>query len=529
MIYRDIKGSPLTNAEIDANFREIVPNNYVTPEMFGPIDGINDEIQIQAAINSLPSAGGIVMLSSKTYNLYNSIVIGNGTATTKSTKTNIRLIGSGIGGDEICVVGYGDGTRLHWSGSSGGTMIYLNGPISGAEISNMTLDGNLNASTGIDLFNPQFSNFNNIILCNMAATAANNYTEYAVRLRAVPTSIANQVSRGAISNTFNKLIIRFSSMTYNGMSIGDDVSALNNIGSPANNTIWDCLQNIFTDCTFTANSTDLSYKTAALMLCFTDNSSFFQCLVTHFWNQQTIDNYGVGLRIKPPQPSRYGNSDDIFMAQGFPCEIGFYNTAILRGIEVDNTRVIAGGGVGWSPVNYAGISIHNFGINDGETFPDIDGIWGYTSRGEYYTPRALGYRGAILTANSALTTSSGVASILTFSSVQSNDDYIWSSDDPELFRVVKSGLYLVNLTCNWAANSTGVRKIQLLKASTKTGTYNEIAKSIIAATPTSSTSNNIVWTGYLISGYYLQFKGTQTSGVSLDMETYYEASVIRLR
>ena len=85
-------------------------------------DGTNDEAEIEAAINALPSGGGVVYLLEGTYNIGTTIDI---------AKSNVSLIGSGkatklLLGANVDVIVVGDGTN----------------PYEGIVISNLQIDGN---------------------------------------------------------------------------------------------------------------------------------------------------------------------------------------------------------------------------------------------------------------------------------------------------------------------------------------------------------------------------------------------------
>ena len=95
---------------------------------------------IQAAIDDLPNSGGIVFVPPGTYDISTALLIGDGTSSAVSTKQHIRVIGAGIGGTDTGSTT--QSTRIRWTGSAGGTMVHVRGPIRGVEFGNFFLDAN---------------------------------------------------------------------------------------------------------------------------------------------------------------------------------------------------------------------------------------------------------------------------------------------------------------------------------------------------------------------------------------------------
>jgi hypothetical protein len=103
-----------------------------------PLGGtLDDQPQIQAAINNPPSNGGIIMLMPGVYNIGSTIMV---------SKDGVKLRGYG-GCRNDQPGGTSDPlTKLLWKGSAGGTVVQLipsatNGQIQDLEISNLTIDG----------------------------------------------------------------------------------------------------------------------------------------------------------------------------------------------------------------------------------------------------------------------------------------------------------------------------------------------------------------------------------------------------
>jgi len=94
-------------------------------------DGVNDEEEINAAINTLPPAGGKVVLLEGTYNIGSSITI---------LKSNVTLEGSGPGTKLFLV----NGANTHVIRVGNGSTSLNN-----IKISNLQIDGNKTNQTGI--------------------------------------------------------------------------------------------------------------------------------------------------------------------------------------------------------------------------------------------------------------------------------------------------------------------------------------------------------------------------------------------
>lgn len=120
---------------------------------------------LQNAINALPASGGRCVTLPATpsaagsWDISSTINIGNGTAGAASSVNGVCIRGSGSGGL------YGSyGTTLTWSGTSGGTMFSVNGPINNYELSNVNLNGNNSAGTILLQNSVRFSDLHNLYI-----------------------------------------------------------------------------------------------------------------------------------------------------------------------------------------------------------------------------------------------------------------------------------------------------------------------------------------------------------------------------
>jgi Pectate lyase superfamily protein len=147
--------------------------NYVSVANFGAVgNGMTDDTAaIQAAINSLPNDGGVVLFQAKNYKITGTLVIGDGTSTTLSTKRGVVLRGAGLPNTPTgypSLQGYtaSTGPKLTWAGGAV-PMISVNGPLQGWGIQNLFLDGaSINGVVGIAVTSAQFGDNSNLTIQN---------------------------------------------------------------------------------------------------------------------------------------------------------------------------------------------------------------------------------------------------------------------------------------------------------------------------------------------------------------------------
>lgn len=143
-------------------------------------DGVTDDtVAIQKAINAAGAAGGgTVWFPAKDFVITSTLNIGDGSNTKFSTINGIHLKGEGmayvLSGDSFYSEIPMSGTRLLWKGPAGGTMIRMNGPLSGCGVEDMSLDGIRYSATQagkcldiISLNNGYFKNVQGISFSNI--------------------------------------------------------------------------------------------------------------------------------------------------------------------------------------------------------------------------------------------------------------------------------------------------------------------------------------------------------------------------
>lgn len=128
-------------------------------------DGVTDDSAlIQSCLDQLPATGGTVYLPNGAIAVAANIVLGT------SAKQNRRLVGAGAGhvhntGSQI------DGTKLLWTGASGGTMVTSSATagaggqfLNGCFLENLVLDGANLANVGWSIVSMRFGGTNNVTI-----------------------------------------------------------------------------------------------------------------------------------------------------------------------------------------------------------------------------------------------------------------------------------------------------------------------------------------------------------------------------
>ena len=153
------------------------PSEHVNVRNFGAVgDGVADDTAaIQAAINSLPNDGGIVLFpSGKNYKITSTLSIGNGTTSAVSVKRGVILRGDGVpntptGSPSLNGYTATAGPKLTWAGSAS-NMIAINGPLQGWGVQNLFLDGaSIAGVNGLVVNSASFGDCSNLTIQNCVA------------------------------------------------------------------------------------------------------------------------------------------------------------------------------------------------------------------------------------------------------------------------------------------------------------------------------------------------------------------------
>lgn len=185
---------------------------------------------IQEAINILPANGGRILLPAlnSPYILHQTITAGNGNSSTTSTVDGIVLEGDGSGNTDSEAFPITAGTTFTWNGPAGGTMVDIEGPISGMHLSGIQFkcNGTARAATGL-LSNHSFnSRFNDFQFNGCSGYAIKNYAY------GQPTGIVT----GANNNFWEQIsIYAGGSATASGWQIGAGTFSLGDFLDVAQN------------------------------------------------------------------------------------------------------------------------------------------------------------------------------------------------------------------------------------------------------------------------------------------------------
>ncbi len=119
---------------------------------------------IQAAINALPTTGGIVCLQTGTYTQTTGLTFGDGSTTQASTRTQIKLRGLGFSTEWNTSLPDA-ATIIDCTAVTSGPCIQINGPLDNWEVSNLKLAGVHGTNTiGIYVLSARFGNVHDLAI-----------------------------------------------------------------------------------------------------------------------------------------------------------------------------------------------------------------------------------------------------------------------------------------------------------------------------------------------------------------------------
>lgn len=170
---------------------------------------------INEATRVLPVTGGVIEAPCGEVDIADTLVIGNGTPTTKSTTDAISLIGCGAGrGDDVAVPSAG-ATTLKWTGAPGGTVLKVAGPIGQVGVYDLQIDAQA-ADIGLDIAHSHGSSYKRLSIVHSRvagfrmqavdyrfpgmATGNNNNIVESVIVSAIAGGVAGQIGQ-AVPNT----------------------------------------------------------------------------------------------------------------------------------------------------------------------------------------------------------------------------------------------------------------------------------------------------------------------------------------
>ncbi len=214
---------------------------------------------IAEATDDLPANGGTVLLPTGDIKLFQTVTVGQGTATSRSLVNSIGLIGQGSGrGDDEAFPTTG-ATRLLWMGPAGGTVIKIMGPIGNVIISDLQIDANLStpADIGLDIVHSYSSSYKNLNIIH--------WNLIGIRSMAVDYNFA-AMANGNNGNLFESVVV--------SASPGGSSSVAGQFGqaAPNVNSIFDFASNTFVNCSFRGGAG------VGLELRFADNNTFLMSI-----------------------------------------------------------------------------------------------------------------------------------------------------------------------------------------------------------------------------------------------------------
>jgi len=319
-------GSGTLNSWISVGSMYVQPNGFT-------------RAAIQAAIASLGSGGGVVYCPPGTYNIDNSLLIGDGTESSPSTYNNITLLGAGMGGSEF-FKGSGSGdayvggaTVLQWTSAGGGVLVYVRGRITGCKIENIVLDGGNHVGRLIDADRATLLRVNNVLGYHWSgdfSTVIHNNSQY-------------YYSAGSMEQVWTNVHMR--------NPYGNDAHGLD-IASP-----WDGNCHNVSECTFVGCSFSRSPQptNVGLRLGYCDHITL---LKTFFCTDQLGYTAGYGIQINPY--SGY---------PAYPQDITLHGSPIIGGVHYLG---VAHGGTDWTSTVAPAVIFYPYYTADSQIVPPAD-------------------------------------------------------------------------------------------------------------------------------------------------------------
>lgn len=390
-------------------------------------DGTTDDTAaLQSLINSIGANGGVIFFPPGTYKISSTLVLGNGTASTISTRNGIRLIGSG----QSKISGFG-ATNIKWAGGAG-RMFLIEGPIQGVEIGWMNIECENLATIGIEARSVRGSSFHDLCI--------HNHT-----LHGFAGVVQTSQTEGSFANSMRNVQIA---------SLGTSAAGIILHGDPVALIDW-------TESTF--DTILIFYHGGAgskgLWLGFSDGNLFNNLHVIQA-------NAGAGPTI-------------LFDASIAPVDFPSGNT-FVKSVMSNNGIAIAG-----TPGEN---TFFGFDELNGAPIPQLVGVSGWT-RGNKGFGR-FGTYSCRATRTSALSISDNTLTVVTLPTEAWDTHTMHSINvDTSRIVVPYTGLYRVTASVTWASNSTNQRQANLLVngASASAGEV-KAASTISSATVTAELS-----------------------------------------
>ncbi len=210
---------------------------------------------INEATRALPVTGGIIEAPCGELDISDTIVIGNGTLTAKSTIDSISLVGCGSGrGDDVAKPSAG-ATTLKWTGAPGGVVLRVAGPVGNVGIFDVQIDGNYAGDVGLDIVHSYLSSYKRLSIIHTRVVG--------LRTQAVDYKFPAMVT-GNNNNIFESVVVS---------AIAGGTAAQVGQAMPNTQSIFDSASNTFLNCSF------LGGGGTGIELRLADNNSFYQTVM----------------------------------------------------------------------------------------------------------------------------------------------------------------------------------------------------------------------------------------------------------
>lgn len=263
-------------------------------------DGVADDedIAIQAAINALPSDGGVVRVPAGRYKIANTLIVGNGSNFSASSKNCIKIQGEGI----APYFGSSGGTEFVWTGAAGGSVLVFAGSGDGFGLDGVEINCAGVAAHGLVCYSTRLSTYSNF--------AVREFTDSGILLDIRNGPLASVLY--ASGNVFQNWISTSSIENTKGISIKGDY---------ANNNDWH--RNTFI-CGQTQVKRAAVGESYGAYLEFTDSNTWIECDL----NVYGAGN-GFGLFLNGANNHAYPQNNFFYGCSII--SVGWYETASLIG------------------------------------------------------------------------------------------------------------------------------------------------------------------------------------------------------
>lgn len=278
-----------------------------------------------AAQAALPSTGGVIEFPAGTYRFDSTGIVGDAPASLPSVLNGVTLRGRGTGRSAQTMNAFSGATVFQYNGTTGGTLLRVQGPISGVCIEDICLDGNAKAATLLEVQRAFHSTFRRILGVRWK-------NGYALVLNA-NSALVGYGGAAPIGQVWDQVELQDPDVGACGVDIGSGNGNLNQI--------------LFTRCYLDRyNST----STVSLRLGYCDHINFVGC---HLAQTGASGSTGIGICVRPQ--TGLGN---------FPSNITFTGTAMAGGVQHDSTLQA------WSGANvFPALIFQPFYTADGAPLP----------------------------------------------------------------------------------------------------------------------------------------------------------------